>query len=388
MLNKGKSRTFEGAGLPDTPMYHYQYTTKEEERQKGLARHQFLKNRYYWFFKRKPISLLKDRQRWRKTAETLNLSKGAKQRLGWIIFYQTKAENNARLTCRHFFISPKTFYKWLNRFNPDNLITLEDRIRTPKKKRRKEITYLQEQRVISLRKNHIVWGKLKLKKLYQNIYREEISSWKIQYTVRKYKLYPNPVKNEKLQKKRKRNQAKKRITELKKKPFPGFLIALDTVTIYWNGLKRYILTAIDVTSKISFARMYTAKSSRSAADFLQRMFYLLDGSFLNALHDNGSEFHKEFTKACQRLRVSQYWSRTHTPTDNPVNEKFNGTLKKEFINLGNFHPDPVQFNRNLTEWLIQYNFVRPHQALDYDTPWEFYQKTAKVLPMYSSRTFA
>ena len=26
------------------------------------------------------------------------------------------------------------------------------------------------------------------------------------------------------------------------------------------------------------------------------------------------------------------------------------------------------FNRNLTEWLIEYNFRRPHQTLDYKPP--------------------
>lgn len=65
--------------------------------------------------------------------------------------------------------------------------------------------------------------------------------------------------------------------------------------------------------------MYTTKSSRNAADFLQRLFYLLDGSFLNALHDNGSEFHKEFIEACKELNISQYWTRPRTPQDNPIN---------------------------------------------------------------------
>lgn len=338
------------------------------------------------FFLRTPIVLLDKYERWRKVAGILRLSQHARQRLEWIIFYETKAGRNARATCRHFLIPPKTFYKWLNRFDEKNLRALEDGDRAPRNTRKREITSQEESRIVSLRKQYLVWGKMKLQRCYRELYGEEISSWKIQYTIKKHKLYPNPIKNEKLQKKRRRNQAKKRITELRKQPFPGFLIALDAITVYWNGLKRYILTAIDVTSKIAFARMYTTKSSRSAADFLQRMFYLLDGSFLNALHDNGSEFHKEFIAACQKLNITQYWSRAHTPTDNPVDERFNGTLRREFLRLGNFHPDPVQFNKNLTEWLIQYTFVRPHQALGYDTPWEFYQKTAKVLPMYSSRT--
>ena len=338
------------------------------------------------FFIPKPLILLGKYTRWRKIAETLNLSKQAKNRLEWFIYYETKAKHNASLTSRHFGISAKTFHKWKNIFDPAKLKTLEDRSKAPKNKRQKEITSLEESRVVELRKKHIRWGKMKLKRLYSNIYQEDISSWKIQYTIKKYKLYFHPIKNEKLQKKRKRNQAKKRITELKKKPFPGYLIALDTIVIYWNGMKRYILTATDTVSKIPFARMYTTKSSRNASDFLRRMFFLLDGSFLNVLSDNGSEFHKEFIKACQELNISQYWSRNHTPTDNPTNERFNRTLKDEFIALGNFNPDPVQFNKALTEWLIEFIFVRPHQALGYDTPWQFYQKTAKVLPMCSSRT--
>jgi transposase InsO family protein/transposase-like protein len=314
------------------------------------------------------------------------LSPEARKRLKWMDYYQQS--QNVSKTCRHFDISRKTFYYWRKRYDPHNLFTLEDKSKAPKNTRQKEITPQEESQIISLRKQYLTWGKLKLQRLYQNIYQEKISSWKIQYTIKKYKLYPNPVKNEKLQKKRKRNQAKKRITELKKQPFPGFLIALDVITIYWNGLKRYILTAIDTVSKIPFARMYTTKSSRSAADFLQRLFYLLDGSFLNALHDNDSAFHKEFIQACQKLGISQYWSRPHTPTDNPVNENFNGALKREFLRTGNFNPDPVLFNKELTEWLITFIFVRPHQALGYDTPWQFYQKTAKVLPMSSSSAMA
>jgi transposase InsO family protein len=323
---------------------------------------------------------------WRKQAKLLKLSRTACLRAEWMIFYETRAEKNALLTCRHFGIPPKTFYKWFNRFDGKDLRLLQDQSKAPKHKRQREITREQESRIVALRKNHITWGKMKIAKLYENTCGEHISSWKIQYTIAKYRLYPNPVKNEKLKQKRKRNQQKKRITELKKQPFPGFLIALDAMVIYRDNVKRYILTAIDSFGKIAFARMYTTKSSRSAADFLQRMFYLLDQSFLNALHDNGSEFHKEFITACQSLSIEQYWSRVKTPTDNPVNERFNGTLRREFLQQGNFHSDPTVFNKNLTEWLVVYNFIRPHQTLGYETPWEFTARHPKVLPMYSSRT--
>lgn len=300
---------------------------------------------------------------WRKVAKTLKLSPEARKRLEWLICYETRGQGNASKTCRYFGLHPKVFYAWKGRFDPANLRSLEDRSRAPHRKRQRQITPEEESRIIALRKAHIRWGKMKLQRLYRNIYGERISSWKIQYTIRKYRLYHHPARNAKLQAKRRRSQSKKRITELKKRPFPGYLIALDCIIIYWLNTTRYILTAIDTVSKIAFARMYTTKSSRSAADFLKRTFYLLDGSLLNALHDNGSEFHKEFIAACQTLGIQQYWTRVKTPTDNPVDERFNRTLQEEFIALGNRISDPVQFNQRLTEWLIEYTFVRPHPDL-------------------------
>lgn len=340
----------------------------------------------YWRARKRLALPFDQAANWRGQAKRLKLSREAYQRLEWFIYHREK--QNVSLTCRHFGIAPKTFYKWRQVFDDQKLQLLESRSTAPKNRRQKTITALEEERVVTLRKEHIRWGKMKLARHYQNLYGEPISSWKIQYTIKKYRLYYHPEKNRKLQAKRKRSQGKKRITELKKQPFPGYLVALDTIVIHWNGVKRYILTAIDTVSKIAFARMYTTKSSRNAADFLRRVVYLLDGSVLNTLNDNGSEFHKEFIAACRELGLEQYWSRNHTPTDNPMDERFNRTLREEFIELGNFTPDPVQFNRALTEWLVEYAFVRPHQSLGYDTPWQFYAKTARVLPRYSSRTTA
>jgi len=46
--------------------------------------------------------------------------------------YYESHGHNARLTCRHFDISPQTFYRWKRRYDPKNLKTLEDRSRRPR----------------------------------------------------------------------------------------------------------------------------------------------------------------------------------------------------------------------------------------------------------------
>jgi len=317
-------------------------------------------------------------------ASTPELSPEARKRLKWMDHYRKCG--NVLQTCRYFGIAPKTFYVWKKRYNPYRLESLEERGRRPKRTRQWEVNRVQELRILALRRQHIRYGKEKLKVLYQGAYQEPISSWKIQRVIEKHNLYYSPIKTEKLRKKRKHNQVKKRITELKKEKRSGFLIAFDGLTIYWNSVKRYILTGIDTHSKIAFARMYQSKHSKNAADFLKRMRYLLEGKIENIQTDNGSEFAKDFQLAIEQLNLTRYFSRPKTPTDNPFDERFNRTLKEEFIQLGNLTADCDIFNQRLTEWLIEYNFKRPHQSLGYETPIGFHYKYHKVLPMYPSST--
>lgn len=313
-----------------------------------------------------------------------NLSKLARQRLRWMDHYQRT--NNAAQTCRYFGISRKTFHKWKKLYNPQDLTSLEDRSKRPKTTRQWQVTMEEERRIILLRKRYIRYGKIKLMHIYRRIYQENMSSWKIQRVIEKHKLYYNPKKNRIIQIKRKNAHKKKRITELTKEPRTGFLIALDTICLNVYGYRRYILTGIDIHNKIAFARMYPGHGSAYAADFLKRMHYLLDSKIENIQTDNGSEFAKYFEKAAEQLKLIHYHSRVRTPKDNPFDERFNRTLEDEFIDLGHLTNDCGIFNKELTEWLVEYNFNRPHQSLNYLTPIQFESNYSKVLPMYPSST--
>ena len=219
------------------------------------------------FFKLKPIKLLGKYERWKKVAKILNLSKSAKLRLDWIIYYCEGS--NATQTARHFGISRKTFYKWFAEFQEDNLyslLRLESKSKAPKRVRQREITVIEEQRIVKLRKKRIRYGKMNLAKIYYETHNEKISSWKVQKVIEKYKLYCNPVKTAKITRKRKKAQKKKRITELKPDTLKryqktsGYIVCLDTIVIHWNGLKRYIFTAVDKYGKVAYARMYKNKA--------------------------------------------------------------------------------------------------------------------------------
>ena len=338
------------------------------------------------FFTRKH-KLRHRHDRWRKIADLLRLSRAARGRLEWIIFCE-KNHADVSLTCRHFGIARKTFYKWAKRFDENALKGLEDESKAPHRRRHRQYTARQYANVVALRKQYLRYGKMKLLELYKRKHgpRSGVSAWKIQCIIQASGLYYSPAKQGRINQKRARSASRKKITALKRKPISGFLLCLDTIVKYWRGQKRYILTAIDRHTKVAFARMYTTHSSDSARDFLYRLHLLLDGKIENVQTDNGSEFHRHFDEACQSLRLEHYWSRVKTPKDNAVNERFNRTLQDEFIAFGKMTDDVVIFNRNLTEWLVEYNFRRPHQTLGYLPPISFTFKYHKVLPMYPSST--
>ena len=231
-----------------------------------------------------------------------------------------------------------------------------------------------------------------MQRLYLRKYNNIISTWKIERVIRKHKLYPDKKKAYRIAVciKKAKQKPKLRIQNLQKQPKLWFLIHLDTIVIYCGNIKRYILTAVDRHGKFAYARMCKTKSSYVAKDFLYRLHYLLQEQIPNIQTDEGSEFKGKFDQALEELDILHWYSRVRTPKDNSPVERFNETLEYEWLNWGSFDSDQHRFNKNLTKWLIEYNFVRPHQSLDYQTPIEYIEKEQgkhkDLLPMWSATT--
>jgi transposase InsO family protein len=345
------------------------------------------------YFKVQKKVIIPDKLRLLRKLGRDKLSLPAQLKLEWIIFYKTTGNHNVKLTASQFSISRKTLHKWLKRFNETDLKTLEESSRTPKNVRGWMVTYAEEERIISLRKKNMEFGKKKLKRIYKREYGEIISTWKIERVIRKHKLYPDPVKQTQVVEKRQKSEPKIRIHQVKDqirqiKEF-GFLWHIDAIIIWWYGTRRIIFTAMEDITKIAFARVYTTNSSGYAEDFLKRLMYLVEGR-VNIMHqDNGSEFKGDFEKACEKLKILQIYSRPYTPKDNPALERFNSTVQYEWLKYSEVGLDDIlQANLDLTTWLVKYNSYRPHEALDLDTPLEYADKIFfnKVLPMWSAHT--
>jgi len=318
------------------------------------------------------------------------LTPQAQLKLEWIIFYHTQGKQNAKQTAVHFGIARKTIHKWYRRFDETNLRTLEEHSKAPLNVRQRDISPWEESRIMKLRFAHMSWGKMKLQRLYIREHDEYISSWKIQRVIELRNLYCDRKKIQKARQRKLKQQVKKRINNFQKKDIVHYLWHVDTVLLTLaSGGYRYLITAIDEVSKLAYARVYTSHASKYTKDFLIRLEYLTDRSIINIHHDNGSEFARDFTQACLELNLPQWYSRVRTPKDNAVLERFNRTIQEDFVDSWDVDPADVDdFNRRLTEWLVEYNSIRPHQTLEYQTPLEYIDshQPVGVLPMSPSYT--
>jgi putative transposase len=152
-------------------------------------------------------------------------------------------------------------------------------------------------------------------------------------------------------------------------------IEVDTVIRHIDGRKRYVITAIDLTRRVSYAKAYTSHSSSSARDFLLRLLLQVPFEIVEIQTDNGSEFAKHFHEACLALGIVHYHTYPRCPKMNAHIERFNRTISEEFImyHRALLRDDPVTFNDELVKWLRWYNEERPHEALGFLSPMEYHR---------------
>jgi putative transposase len=136
----------------------------------------------------------------------------------------------------------------------------------------------------------------------------------------------------------------------------------------YDGRRFRVLTLVDNMSRESPAIVAdTAFSGARVAAVLNR---LADSWGLpkSIQVDNGPEFtSKALDDWAHRHRVKLVFSRPGTPTDNPYIEAFNGRFRAECLDQHWFAS--LEEARHIIEaWRIDYNEVRPHTALDNQTP--------------------
>ena len=153
---------------------------------------------------------------------------------------------------------------------------------------------------------------------------------------------------------------------------PGDLIEIDTIVKYVYGFKRYIITAVDVKTRYSFAYAYRQHGSASAKDFFKKLEQTFPYEIKRVQTDNGSEFHKYFMDYLEEQDVIHYFNYKGKPTKNGHIEKYNRTIQEEFIDWNEILLEDVErFNDKLMDWLIWYNTKRFHWSLNLTSPVDY-----------------
>ena len=305
----------------------------------------------------------------------------SKKRLKWLDWYAGHGEN-ARLTCRHFGLSPDVFYRWKNRFNPYDLSTLEDDkiTRTPHKVRKPETDPRIVKRIKEIREAYPRWGKKKIAKILE---REdiEVKVSTVGRTLTRLRERGQLKEPAAVTSKLMRLKCRKRRSRFHALPrdwnyiptSPGDLIQIDTVYVYtMNGTKRYQFTACDYISKMTARCASTRSTSSSAAKIIDILEERLPFEIKAIQIDGGSEFKAVFESECQKRGIILFVLPPHSPKLNGMVERMQRTSREEIYDILDW-PDTIpELNQLLKEQDRIYNTIRPHDSLDLLTPYEYY----------------
>lgn len=296
----------------------------------------------------------------------------AKRRLDVIRWYEGHG-GRVRLTARHFGFSPDTVSRWVRAYREYGPSGLERGSRRPKRVRQPETPLAVVQRIQALREQYPSWGREKLRVL---LLREgiSISAKSIDRVIARLK-----ARGVLREPRRPRKAARPHLKRLRRPPGlnvdrPGALVQLDSKQVQpGNGKPVFQFGALDCFTRKRVVALAPRLTSQQGAAFLERVVATLPFPVQAIQSDGGSEFLGDFGRAVGELKLIHYFNRPNYPQGNGRVERSFRTDDEEFYHVQELPADLGGLEAALLAWNHVYENVRPHQALGYRTPQEFYQ---------------
>ena len=199
-----------------------------------------------------------------------------------------------------FGVKKSSIYKWkkLLQNNEGRLESLNDGSKVPKNRRQSNwnpdlVNFIQD-----LRQQYPRLGKEKIKLFLDEFCLKNkiptVSESTIGRIITKKNLFFHPKKITHFGKIVKTQYHKKLRRKGYQPQAPGDLLQIDSITRFKDGVKRYILTAIDFQGEFAFAYGYSSLSSKSAKDFFEKLESVAPFEIKSVQTDNGLEFEKYF----------------------------------------------------------------------------------------------
>lgn len=302
-----------------------------------------------------------------------DLSMEARRRLKWFDWHRSHGEN-VSLTSRHFGIARQTFYRWLRRYDPFNLASLEDRSSRPRQVRQRTWTTAEVLAVASLREEYPRWGKAKLALLLlgQGVKLSVSRVGRILSYLKGRGALKEPLRRSQARRRPWKRQYATRKPRSYEARAPGDIVQLDTMDVRPEpGIVLKQFTAVDVVSRWSVPTIASNATAKLASKALDELIARSPFPIRAIQVDGGSEFMADFEDACRQKGVLLFELPPRSPKLNGRVERANRTYREEFYDCSTTNPTVNAFRTDLRRWEETYNTVRPHQALGYLTPAQF-----------------
>jgi transposase InsO family protein len=286
-----------------------------------------------------------------------------------------QAGSNRRELCRHYGISSRTAYKWLKRYEQEGEIGLKDRSKRPKHihKRTEE---KMEIKVLEMREQ-TGWGGRKIARVLQDQGYVDVPH---PNTITDILRRAGKLEEEECAKHRpvqrfERSQA----NELWQMDFKGHFAMVAG--------RCHPLTVLDDHSRFCLGLKACANETGSTVKGHLLAIFRQYGLPQAILCDNGGPWGTGYpdlelsTLAAWliRLGVHPQHGRPSHPQTQGKEERFHRTLKTELLQ-GHSFMDLEDCQRHFDTWRDLYNLVRPHAALQLDTPVQHYQHSQRTFP--------
>lgn len=303
-------------------------------------------------------------------ATRTNITEKAKQRLK-VVDWLRSHKGDISLTARHFGLDRKTVRSWRDKFNRVGMLALNDRSHKPKNVRQQTTDWKIVNEIVKTRKEYPAWSKYKIQVILKrkNMF---VSASTIGRVLKRKCLIDKKIS-------KKKSKAAKNPKQRYPRGFritcAGDMVQIDTkfVTLL-GGRMIYQFTAIDVLTKRRVLKFYSSLLSKNGADFLRVCLREFPFQIKTIQTDNGKEFLKYFDKLCKELSLPHYFIEPRHPKQNTYVENSHGFDEREFYQQGNVDKNIEAMNKSLAEWEYTWNYIRPHQALNYLTPNEYLNK--------------
>lgn len=269
--------------------------------------------------------------------------------------------------CREFGISRKTGYKWLARYKENG--SLSDKSKCPKTIANRTSADI-EQKILSVRADNPGWGASTIHKVLQNHGEDNLPCIRTVNNI----LNRNGciLKSESNKRHKYIRFQKECCNDMWQTDFKGDFALAD-------GNRCFPLDIIDDCSRYLIKLKPSTSTNGIVIPTFEQAFYEY-GLPKSVLSDNGRQFagfkqgYTQFEKWLMCLDILPIHCRVKHPQTQGKIERFHRTLNEELLKHKIFS-NICDANNQMKYWREKYNNIRPHEALDMQTPAEVYSRS-------------